>query len=92
MAGEKKPLTPFFAFCADQRENHKGDDKLTAKVLGERWRDLGEKGQGKWKDAYVKEKAAWDEEQEEKKENRDEEEEKPKAKGKKTDHQAKKGK
>ena len=40
MVAAKKPLTPFFRFCADKREEHakKSDSKLSAKELGEKWR------------------------------------------------------
>merc|ERR1712170_31191 len=34
----KKPNTGFFDFCVAQRAEHTGEEKLTAKVLGERWK------------------------------------------------------
>ena len=105
MVAAKKPLTPFFSFCAIEREKNakKTDTKLSAKQLGEMWRDLGEHGRNIYKEAYMEEKEKWDNQEEEKKEGRkrgrskskaarDESASKSKPKGKKTNHQEKKNK
>ena len=41
----KRPKTPFFLFCSEQREllNQKGEDrKLSSKELGQMWRNLSD--------------------------------------------------
>jgi high mobility group protein B1 len=38
----KKPLTGFMLFSKQQRDAHTGDEKLSAKLLGERWNALSD--------------------------------------------------
>ena len=106
MVAAKKPLTPYFRFCQQEREKHAkhSESKLTAKELGEKWRGLSDAAKKPYQDAYQNAKAEYDEEQAEKKENmkkrgrnlskskerRDERESSAKPKGKKTNHQKKK--
>ena len=100
MAAAKKPLTPFFRFCAEEREEHakKSESKLSAKELGEKWRALSEEDKQEYRDAYNEEKEKYDSGEAKKenskrkrsKEKREETESNVKAKGKKTNHGKKK--
>jgi high mobility group protein B1 len=45
----KKPLSGFMLFSKQQRDAHTGEEKLTAKLLGERWNALTDAEKGAFK-------------------------------------------
>merc|ERR1740139_1394166 len=44
----KKPLSGFFTFNAEQRAEHKGEEKLNVKELGSRWSELTDEEKDKY--------------------------------------------
>ena len=59
----KRPQTPFFLFCTSQRKRIKQNGKginLTAKDLGEMWRNLPEEKKQIYKDKYKSDKLKYE--------------------------------
>ena len=58
----KKPLTPYFLFCQEKREEYQkvSDQKLDVKTLGELWRKLPEEKKKPYKEKYEIAKAEYD--------------------------------
>ena len=61
--GIKRPLTPYFLFCKDKRQEFKQqnfEQKLTALELGKMWRALSPTKKKEYEERYQKEKVEYE--------------------------------